>query len=108
MSTDLREHLDEWEEAARSFPAIADGAELRARTARLAGFVRQLVPAVREAEAAITRVRELHKPEVPPEGSKWVSGGHGAHCEGCSTGDPFLDQPWPCPTITALDGGEET
>jgi hypothetical protein len=54
----LSGHLDEWEDAAKSFPAIDDMGELRARTARLAGFVRRLVPAVREQDAEIARLRE--------------------------------------------------
>lgn len=57
---------------------------------------------------AVQRVRELHKPDVPPEGHVWVSGdGRTPHCAGCECGDPFLDPDWPCDTIRALEGTTE-
>lgn len=55
------------------------------------------------AQAAIARVRELHKPEEPPPGQQWVSGGRVAKCAGCDTGNPFESPDWPCDTIQALD-----
>ena len=41
------------------------------------------------AEAAIARVRDLHRPEYEA-------------CAWCSTNDRYVA--WPCPTISALDG----
>jgi len=55
--------------------------------------------------AALCAVLDLHTPEAPPPGKTWVSGGSLAHCKGCSTGDPFLDEIWPCPTIRAIKAG---
>lgn len=44
-----------------------------------------------DARAAIQRVRDLHKPERPPEGHAWIdSGDDRQKCEGCDQGDPYL------------------
>ena len=64
--------------------------------------------AAREQEnAAIARVRALHRPEQPPEGHQWLSGGRDPKCAGCDhEGNPFIAPDWPCDTIRALDGQE--
>jgi hypothetical protein len=71
----------------------ADHADLYER-ARRAGATR--------AYAALCAVLDLHTPVAPPPGKTWVSGGALAHCKGCSTGDPFDDELWPCPTVQAI------
>lgn len=55
-----------------------------------------------KAFAALRAILDLHKPEAPPPGHSWVSGGAAPHCEGCSTGDPYLDPEWPCDTVTLI------
>ena len=44
-------------------------------------------------------ILDLHNPEVPPKGMKWLDGTTNAHCEACNGGgDPFLAEDWPCDT----------
>lgn len=43
---------------------------------------------------ALLAVLNIHVPFTPPVGTAWISGGRKPHCEGCATGDPFLDQSW--------------
>jgi hypothetical protein len=47
-------------------------------------------------------VRELHVPADIPEGMVWM-GARADHpedrpCAGCQTGDPYVDNAWPCAT----------
>jgi hypothetical protein len=56
---------------------------------------------------AIRAVLDLHTPTAPPEGHSWVSGGKTPHCEGCASGDPYLDPDWPCPTVLAITAAFE-
>lgn len=60
-----------------------------------------------KAFAALRAVLDLHVPWAPPEGAQWVSGGAASHCDGCATGDPFLDPDWPCPTVKAITSALE-
>ncbi|AZS12629.1 hypothetical protein HWB99_gp093 [Mycobacterium phage DrLupo] len=55
----------------------------------------------------VAAIRELHSPVQPPEGHIWM-GARPDHtddvpCAGCSTGDPYIDQPWPCETRKICD-----
>ncbi len=64
------------------------------------------------SDPVVVAVRELHAPEKPPAGMEWVSGGAAPRCEGCATGDPYLDPAWPCATLETvaaviLEGGDE-
>lgn len=52
--------------------------------------------------AALRAVLDLHKPATPPPGHSWVSGGAAPKCEGCDSGDPFLDPDYPCDTVKAI------
>ena len=59
---------------------------------------------VRELEAALDRVRNLHRPQ--PDGSGFPDG---QQCRTCSQGGGDGYQylvPWPCPTIHALDADQ--
>lgn len=52
---------------------------------------------------ALLRVLELHTPTIPPAGHQWVSGGQEPHCSSCDGGgDPFVAEPWPCPTVVVI------
>ncbi|MFP8960013.1 DUF3846 domain-containing protein [Streptomyces nanhaiensis] len=76
--------------------AEAETAELRACLARQATSIRELAQTVRDAEAALDRVRALH-----------VRNQNTGDCEHCSERDyPNYAVPWPCPTIRALDGSQ--
>jgi hypothetical protein len=56
----------------------------------------------------LQRIRELHSPVPIPEGMQHMVFGPGeAPCSGCSTGDPYLDEPWPCETRKICDEQEE-
>lgn len=55
-----------------------------------------------KAFGALRAVLDLHRPYSPPAGKKWVSGGHEPHCQGCSNGNPFEDDDWPCETVQVL------
>lgn len=66
-----------------------------------------------EAEMAIgltssqrlAEIRELHSPVPIPEGKKWMGHRPGEQpCSGCETGDPYMDDPWPCKTRKIADG----
>ena len=52
------------------------------------------------AEAAITRVRELHQPFVEVD---WAEAPYCGTCA-CVREYGLTYEPWPCPTIRALDG----
>ena len=56
-----------------------------------------MVADLEEAQAAIQRVRELHKPVPGFNGHQWCD----AQCEATCDGDATE---WPCATIRALDG----
>lgn len=55
----------------------------------------------------IQRIRELHSPVERSEGKTWMGAPQHAPntvpCAGCSTGDPYLDEPWPCETRKICD-----
>lgn len=69
--------------------------------------VQELTTRAEKAEGAVARVRALHRPEQPPEGHQWLSGGRDPKCAGCDhEGNPFTAPDWPCDTIRALDGQE--
>lgn len=56
----------------------------------------------------IAKIRELHSPMQPrAEGQVWMGARPGhpkdVPCEGCATGDPYLDQAWPCETREICD-----
>lgn len=57
--------------------------------------------------AKLNRIRELHSPTPIPEGNTWMGARkdhpEDAPCEGCATGDPYLDQTWPCATRQICD-----
>jgi hypothetical protein len=63
---------------------------------------------ITKAEASVARlekIRELHSPEPIPEGMVLMGHKEGeTSCQGCATGDPFLDQTWPCETRMIADG----
>lgn len=82
---------------AEELQAALDDAELH-RTCAAAADAR-----ARKAETAVARVRAFHAPEDPDE----VAAGKATRCKGCMTGDPYLDQMWPCDTIKTLDGDQE-
>lgn len=57
----------------------------------------------------VNRLIELHSPRPIPEGKTWMGGRPGhpedTPCEGCATGDPFMDEVWPCETRRIIDSG---
>ena len=56
----------------------------------------------------VAAIRELHSPVPIPEGKKWMAHEEGeTPCAGCQTGDPFLDEPWPCETRRICDDSDE-
>lgn len=57
----------------------------------------------RAALAALARVRELHQPFVEVD---WVDWAEAPYCGTCACVREYglTYEPWPCPTIRALDG----
>lgn len=55
----------------------------------------------------LARIRKLHSPVPIPEGKRWIGADKSddVPCAGCRTGDPYLDQTWPCETREIADEG---
>ncbi|MET8825668.1 hypothetical protein ABZX40_20365 [Streptomyces sp. NPDC004610] len=90
MITEARKALQALDVLTTEVRRIADGLEAR--------YARE------ELSAAVDRVRALHHP---------VDGGaDGPRCGGCPAGDPAagrpVAQPYPCPTVRALEGRDDT
>lgn len=64
--------------------------------------VRQLVARAEAAEAAVQRVREMHKPTPARYYGTDLNPQRRNDCAACGEGTA-----WPCATIRTLDGGEQ-